>query len=99
MRKYSKFYDEGSRLVRKFMKQIYKDRPAGSEFLYYPNPMNGNWCVSVKTVRHWLETFYSEVSGGIVLKTEVQLQEDLVTDTETIPKGTLIVITNRHPEW
>ena len=83
-----------------FQRKIYKERPVGSEFDYYPNPMNRKWKVRVRVKRHYFGIFNPVTSIGrpsLYLKTEVVLLEDMVDEDGITMKGETVEVTNQMP--
>lgn len=99
-RSFVEIFNSSDKDLWDFQRKIYKERPVGSEFDYYPNPMNRKWKVRVEVKRHYFGVCNTaNISGRprLYLKTEVVLLEDLIAENETILKGETVEVTNQIP--
>lgn len=97
-RSFSDIFKSSDKDLWDFQRKIYKERPVGSEFDYYPNPMNRKWKVRVEVKRHYFGICNPVTPTGrpsLYLKTEVVLLEDMVAENGITMKGETVEVTNQ----
>lgn len=99
-RRFAEIFESSDKDLWDFQRKIYKERPVGSEFDYYPNPMNKKWKVRVEVKRHYFGICNPVNSTGrpsLYLKTEVILLEDLISENGTSFRGEILEVLNQIP--